>query len=117
VVNPRAGVRKLGCLVALLVFVAVAYFGFNVGEVYFRYYRFLDGMKQQARFARQVDDETIRLRLAALADSLGLPDDAGRVRVRRRTALIEISSSYEEIVDLPLHARTFHFDPRVETEF
>jgi hypothetical protein len=117
VVSARAGVRKLGCLVALLLLVAVAYFGFNVGEVYLRYYRYLDGMKQQARFARQADDETIRRRLASLADSLGLPDDAGRVRVRRSVNVIEISASYEEIVELPLTARSFQFDPRVEIPF
>jgi hypothetical protein len=117
VVSVRAGVRKLGCLVALLVLVVAVYLGFNVGEVYVRYYRFLDGMKQQARFARQIDDETIRLRLASLADSLGLPDEAERVRVRRSANRIEISASYEEAVDLPLSPRTVRFDPRVETEF
>jgi hypothetical protein len=74
-------------------------------------------MKQQARFARQFDDDAIRVRLASLADSLGLPDEAGRVRVRRTANRIEISASYEEIVELPLTARTFQFDPRVETEF
>ena len=58
----RAGASRLGCLVGLLLVVTVGYFGFNIGEVYFRFYRFKDAMAQEARFAETRDDATIRTR-------------------------------------------------------
>jgi hypothetical protein len=38
VVTPRRGKGRLGCLLTLLVIVAVAYFGVNIGTVYLRSY-------------------------------------------------------------------------------
>jgi hypothetical protein len=95
----------------VLIAVAVAYFGINVGEVYLRYYRYRDAMHQEARFAKQNTDEVIRRRLRSLADSLGLPDDAGRISVQRSGNHITISAQYDEVVELPLFVRTLHFAP------
>ncbi|MGQ0767474.1 MAG: hypothetical protein ACT4OZ_17645 [Gemmatimonadota bacterium] len=112
----RRGASKLGCLVGLLVAVAVLYFGFNIGEVWLRYYRYEDTIRQEARFARQNTDDEIRRRLAARADSLGLPDDASRVRIVRSGNRITISADYEEIVELPGFVRTFRFRPNIASE-
>jgi hypothetical protein len=97
--------------------VTVVYFGANIGEVYLRFYRLRDAMVQEARFARVRDDNAIRLRLRALADSLGLPDDAHGFVVRRHTDRIYISTEYTELVELPLFVRAFHFAPVVEHRF
>ena len=110
----RRGRTKFGCLFGILLLVTVAYFGVNVGEPYFRYYRFLDGMKQEARFSARFTDEQIQERLAALADSLGLPEPAGRVRVRRASNRISLSSTYYERVELPLIVRDILFTPQAE---
>jgi hypothetical protein len=112
-VTPRRGTSKLGCLFGLLVLAAVAYFGINIGEVFWRYYRYEDGFKQQARFASQASDEQIRRRLASLADSLGLPEEAGRISIARSANGVRISAQYEEVVELPLFVRTFVFRPSV----
>ena len=88
--------------------VTVIYFGVNIGEPYLRFFRFQDAMRQQARFRRH---------LAALADSLGLPEPAGRVNVQRGNRRIRINSSYSERVELPLMARDFLFNPRAESSF
>jgi len=114
VVSSRAGRSKFGCLVSLLLVVTVVYFAINVGEPYLRYYRFLDGMKQEARFSVRFSDEEIQKRLAALADSLGLPEAAGRVRVRRASNRISISSSYYERVEMPLIVRDILFSPQAD---
>jgi hypothetical protein len=116
-VGVRRGVSRLGCLVGLLLIVTVVYFGTNVGEVYFRYYRLHDAMAQQARFASTLDDNAIRTRLSALADSLGLPEEATRIRVQRSANRIVISTDYAERVELPLFVRTFRFAPTVEHRF
>jgi len=114
VVGRRRGRANFGCLFSVLLLVTVVYFGVNVGEPYFRYYRFLDGMKQEARFSSQFTDDQIQTRLAALADSLGLPEAARQVRVRRESNRISLSSSYYERVEMPLIVRDILFSPQVE---
>ena len=116
-VTSRRGTSRLGCLVGVLLLVTVAYFGFNIGEVYVRFFRLKDAMAQEARFAHNRDDNTIRLHLAAVADSLGLPDEAGRVIVTRDAARIIIKTRYTEHVELPLFVREFHFEPQVVRTF
>lgn len=116
-VTRRRGNSRLGCLVTLLLVVTVAYFGFNIGEVYMRFYRMRDAMEQEARFAHNRDDDTIRSRLAAAADSLGLPDEAARFRIRREARRIIISTEWSEHVELPLFVREFHFAPQVIRNF
>ena len=113
---PR-GTSRLGCLVGVLLGVTIAYFGFNIGEVYLRFYRLKDAMAQEARFAHTRDDNAIRLRLAAVVDSLGLPDEAARVIVNRDAGQILIRTSYSEHIELPLFVREFHFEPQVVRRF
>jgi hypothetical protein len=113
----RGGKSSLGCLFTLLVFVALAYFGVNVGEVYLRYYRFRDSMAQTARFARQLSDDDIRSRLRLAADTLGLPESAHRVQVRRRDNQVTISTEYYDRVEMPGYVREIHFQPHVESSF
>lgn len=116
-VTERRGASRLGCLVGALLIVTIAYFGYNIGEVYLRFYRLKDAMAQEARFAHNRDDNAIRIHLAAVADSLGLPDDAGRILIQRETARIIIRASYTEHVELPLFVREFHFAPQVVRKF
>jgi hypothetical protein len=71
-------------------------------------------MNQEARFSSQFTDEQIQARLAALADSLGLPEAAGKVRVQRQPNRISLSSSYYERVEMPLIVRHILFSPQVE---
>jgi len=117
VVTARRGAGRIGCLLGVLILVTAVYFGVNIGEVYLRYYRIRDAMSQEARFADVRPDSAIRNRLRATADSLGLPEEAGRVSIIRAQNQITISSSYAELVELPLFVREFRFAPRVERSF
>ena len=74
--DPR-GATSMGCLVSLLVVVAVLYYGVNIGELYFRYYRLLDEMQSQAQLAPSLDDGTIRRRIQAAAQDI----EIGRAHV------------------------------------
>lgn len=117
-VTGRAGRGKLGCLFTLLIVVAIVYFGVDVGEVYFRYYRFRDAVAQEAQYGTTRADEDIRRRLIALADSLGLPEEAGRrLNVRRSSNRLVIETSYVEHVDVPFYKRDVRFTPRAENTF
>ena len=113
----RRGRSSLGCLMTLLVLAATAYFAVNVGEVYLRAYRFEDAMRAEARFAARRTDEEIRRRLLARADSLGLPDGARSVRVRRTPSKVVIWAEYYDPVELPLMVKDFYFNPQAEGEF
>jgi hypothetical protein len=113
----RRGASRLGCLITVLLVVTIAYFGFNVGEVYLRFVRLRDAMEQEARFAHNRDDDAIRLRITALVDSLGLPDEAGILTIVRNANRIVISSDYTERVELPLFVRDFRFAPQVVRTF
>ena len=111
----RRGASSSGCLLSLLLFVAALYYGVNIGEVYFRYYRLLDEMQTQTRIAAALDDGTIRRRIQAAVEEIGLPDAAGTNLVIRRTAAprqIVIETRYGERVSLPLFNHTFSFNPR-----
>ena len=116
-VSTRRGRSALGCLLTLLLLTAAGYFAVNIGEPYVRFYRFQDAMRQEARFAGSRSDAEIRRRLAAFADSLGLPAEAGRVIVRRRPKSISISSEYYERVEMPAFVREIRFAPAGEGSF
>lgn len=110
----RRGASSTGCLFSLLIFVAVLYYGVNIGEVFFRYYRLLDEMQTQAALAPSLDDGTIRRRIQATASDIGLPDDAQQVKIARRASPREIviELEYAETVSLPLFNHTFTFHPK-----
>ena len=113
-VTTRRGASSIGCLFGVLLLAAVVYFGVNVGEAYWRFYQFRDDMQVEARFAGHNTNDVILTRLRAAADSLGLPEAAGHVIIRRVRGIISIESSYDEPVELPGHVRELHFHPRAE---
>jgi len=113
-VRPRRGRSSFGCLIAVLALVTVIYVGVNIGEPYWRYYEYVDAMRQEARFASRYSDDEIKNHLRAFADSLGLPDEAARVQVRRTATHISISSEYSEPVKLLLVVREILVQPKAE---
>lgn len=110
----RRGAGSLGCLFTLLIVVAVAYFGVNVGRVYWRFYQYQDDMRQAVRFANTLTNDRIVARLRASADSLGLPESAGKISIRRTNNFISIDADYYESVELPMYVREIHFNPHAE---
>lgn len=113
-VRRRGGIAKLGCLFVLLLAAAAAFFAVPVGEVYLRYYRFNDALEQEGKFAARNDDDEIRRHLAAFADSIGLPQEATRISVRRSGNRIAITNEWTEHIDLPFFRREFRFAPSYE---
>jgi hypothetical protein len=97
-----------------MILAVAGYFGFEVAEPYWRYYRYLDTMQQAARFAETLTDEEISLKMHAKADSLGLPPAAYRLRFNRTDRAITIWADYYEIITLPRYTKEIHFQPRAE---
>jgi len=116
-VSLRRGRSSLGCLLTLLVFSAIVYFGVKIGEVYWRAYEFKDAMNQEVRFASQITNERMLIHLRAVADSLDLPEQAQAIEITREKGRIVIEAEYVELVELPLLVREFHFSPRAEASY
>jgi hypothetical protein len=110
----RRGSSSLGCLLTMLIVAAVLYFGVNIGEVYWHAYEFQDDMRQEAQFAKNVSNDSILHHLRSDADSLGLPDDAQAIAIRRTQGSISIHAEYDERIELPMHATLAHFHPHAD---
>lgn len=115
--HARPGKGTLGCLFTIFVVIALGYFGVNAGQPFWHNYKYEDRMKQEAQFAAKRGDVTIQRRLRAYADSLGLPETAQRVGVRRRAGTIEIWADYYVVIEFPGVLREVHFTPRVVGTF
>lgn len=113
----RRGAGRIGCLLVLLIITAIGYFGHNIGEAYWNFYRYRDRMKGEAQFASHNTDAIIRMRIAGFADSLGLPDPANNVIVRRGAHEIFIYADYDVRIELPGQVRVIHFNPSATGTF
>jgi hypothetical protein len=113
--SSHRGAGGLGCLVSLVLFATALYYGVSIGQVYFRYYQLMDGMRTQARLAPSLQDDVIYRRLNIQADSL-LPGTRPRFMIRRggQPLRITIETQYTEHVDLPLFKHSFVLHPRAE---
>ena len=116
-VTQGRGASTLGCLFSMLVVVAIAYFGVNVGAPYWRYYQFRDAFQQETRFAERKSDAEIVTTLRMKADSLELPPQAHRINVRRTQGDIIIWAEYAETIDFPFVTRDITFRPLAQRAF
>jgi hypothetical protein len=113
----RPGKGTVGCLFSIFIVIAIGYFGVNAGRPFWFNFKYEDRMKQEAQFAAKRSDQTIQRRLRGYADSLGLPETAQRVRVRRRSGTIEIWADYYVNIEFPGVVREVHFEPRAVGTF
>lgn len=117
VTHARRGVGQVGCLVLLLLVATVGYFAFGIGQVYWDYFQYRDRMQQEARFAASRTDGVIKRRLFLFADSLGLPEGAKQLRVRRVNKHVYIWAEYYEDIELPFYRKELLLSPRVEWSY
>jgi hypothetical protein len=111
----RRGAGTLGCLFSLLLVAAMLYYGYHIGQVYWKFYQLQDAMKSQARLAPSLADDVIRRRLNESADEI-YPDVKFKFNISRggRPRKIVIESEYADSVNLPLFKYTFQLKPRAE---
>ncbi len=111
----RRGAGTLGCLFSLLIFAGMLYYGYHVGQVYWKFYQLQDAMKSQARLAPSLADDVIRRRLNESADDI-YPDVKFKFNITRggRPRKIIIVTEYADSVDLPLLKHTFPLTARAE---
>lgn len=112
----RRGAGTLGCLFSLLIFVAVLFYGFHIGQVFWRYYQVQDAMKSQARLAPSITDDVIRRRLIDASDEILQRPQPLRFTITRggRPRKITITTTYADTLDLPLFKHVFEHHPSAE---
>ena len=100
----QSGKVGLGCLFSIFVLVAGIWVGINAFEVYWRYYRLQDFVREQAGFATLVSNDVILRRLVAYSDSLDVPIAARAWQVRRSSnpREIRISAEYRDSIVIEL---------------
>jgi hypothetical protein len=102
----RAQKSKFGCLVQVVLLAAVAYYGFDWGMVYYRFWSLEQEMHSQADLAAGIDDGTIRRRLVLRITALRLPDQAkSNIQIRRRSRPREITISTSYVAQLKIPFR------------
>ena len=116
-VRRRYGRSQIGCLLSLAIVCAAVYFVVGLGEVFWNYYQYVDRMKQEVRFAASRSDAVIKRRVAAFADSLGLPEAARLVHVKRGQKIISIWAEYYDNIEFPGFVREMHFNPQASGPF
>ena len=100
------GRGKFGCLVQIVVVAVLAYYGFDWGQAYYKYWSLREEMRSQAGLAAGVDDATSHRRILAKIDALDLPDQAkSNISIRRRTRPREIVITTSYVVQLRLPFR------------
>jgi len=112
----RRGASTLGCLVAIMLLMAILYYGVDIGRTYWNYYRLKDEMETSARFAQTQPDDQIHRHLIGVAQDLGLPAEAQRFVIRRteRPPLVTIRTSYTVELVLPFTRKHITLKPHVE---
>ena len=112
----RRGTSLFGCLVSLALLAVAAWYGSQIGLMYWRKYQLLDEMKVNARHASGLPDVTIRNRLETKVREVFGPERTMRftiARPRDRQSIL-IETQYRDSVDLPLFRRGFPFQLRVQ---
>jgi len=116
-VRSRNGRSQLGCLAMFAFAGAVVYFAASLGGVLWDYYQYTDRMDQEVRFAASRSDAVIKRRVAAFADSLGLPEAARTVHVKRGNKFIVIWAEYYHNIEFPGFVREIRFNPKASGPF
>ena len=112
--SSRSGRVAFGCLLSLGIIALILYAGAKLGPPWLHYQQYRDEMRNEARYAVSLPDSVIRARLGERADSLGLPDAAKRITIRKglHPSTVTISSDYTVVIDLfLLGKKTLHFHP------
>jgi hypothetical protein len=110
----RRGTSSIGCLTMIAIVVAIVYLAIEIGQPYFRYYKFRDAAHQEARFATLRSDDAIRQNLWTSADSLALPEEAYHIKIARTPRIIRISVRYDDSWTVLSYTRQVQFEFDVE---
>jgi hypothetical protein len=112
--NPRNGQGKLGCILWLLVLLAVVGVTAKLIPIKIRSAELYDYMEEQALFAGRSGTETLKKRILERAKDLDLPLDKKNLKVERRGGRIQIRATYTVPVELPGYTYYWEFEHMID---
>jgi hypothetical protein len=112
--NPRNGQGKLGCILWLLVLLAVVGVAAKLIPIKIRSAELYDYMEEQALFAGRSGTETLKKRILERAKDLDLPLDKKNLKVERRGGRIQIRATYTVPVELPGYTYYWEFEHMID---
>lgn len=115
----RSGNVKGALLLLLIVLAAVAYYGIEIGGVYWRRYKLEDTVVQDLTFAGQLTDEAIHQRVLDDVLAMDLPLTARNVQFVRSDGprTLRVSISYVETANLLFTKKQFPMSVEVRRSF
>jgi hypothetical protein len=113
----RRGSGVGGCLTLLAVLGALIWLGMPALMSYKRKFEYDDAIRRAIQYAPTDNDEGIRSRIGASADSIGgLPDEAYEVQIDRVNGRIRITAEYTETLTLRFGLWKKEITHRFETD-
>lgn len=102
----RRGSGSGGCLMGVALIAAAVVFGWPAAKVYIRAYEYEDAMRQTLLHSKGDNDDGLRNRMRAAADSIGeLPDAAYDIDVDRREGMIRLRATYTDTIKFPINPK------------
>ena len=112
--NPRHGQGKLGCILWLLVLMAVVGIAAKLIPIKIKSAELYDYMEEQALFAGRSGTETLKGRILDRAKDLESPLDKKNLKVERRGGRIKIRATYTIPVELPGYTYYWDFEHMID---
>ncbi len=113
-IQRQRGEGKLGCVVWLLIGLAVITFGWKTIPIKTSSSRLTDFMVEQSKFAARSSNQQISARILNKANELDLPVTTKGITVRKTSARVEMRCKYTVPVEFPFYTWNWNFDLHVE---
>ena len=108
--SSERGEGRLGLIVALALLGVAFFVGIKIIPVRVNAYEFRDFMRDQARFASNIQNEEIRKRIIEKAGELRIPLDKKNLRIFRSKNEVSIRATFEQPIDLKVSTYVYKFD-------
>jgi hypothetical protein len=108
------GEGQLGCIVGLIVFLAVIYVCYKVVPVKVKASELRGTIFDESKSAGSHNDARIRKAILAKANDLELPVTESDVKVSRRNEIIKINVKYTVPIQFPGYVYQWHFEHDAE---
>ncbi len=108
--HPRYGSGKLGCILWMLVLLAVVGIAAKLIPIKIRSAELYDFMEEQAMFAGRTKPEELKKRILRRAEELDLPLEKKNLIVERRAGRVRMRATYTVPIELPGYTFEWPFE-------
>lgn len=111
----QSGEGQLGCIISLVLLLAVAFVAFKMVPVKVKAAEFRQELVDEAKSGSLRNDKQIRSNLMNRASELGLPLQEQNLKITRSVSNITIEAKYIVPVEFPGYTYMWEFDPSYST--